>query len=269
MRRLSRVLALAGVLALISGAAYGFGYTHGDTYQAVKPSGTAQFNVYLFGEETVTGGVVNLPGGWTADVDPGTVDLSRPGDYDYRYMSLGGEVQKVVDVKVTVDPSRDAEEGLYTVGAVFRSGGGSGLSVSQVQEFDFTVEVEGEQQVSGGTSSGTGAAGTSATATTSGGTDVPGTELPAGDGETGEEERGGEEDTRGVDGGVDAPEAGEGEEGARDFLEGSPVGDASEGISSALSGLTGRVSVSPAVAGLVVFEILWILALLYLMRRDW
>lgn len=269
MRRPRKALVLLAILAIVTGLATGFGSTHGSTSKSVSPGETASFNIYVFGEGVVEIGIEEVPEGWSVEVEPDTVDLSRPGDYDTRYMSLGGETVRAVEIKVSVKPSPGASKGAYEITTFLESGGkgaeGTGFSVSQVQEFGFTVEVE--EETGTGSQSNTDSAGTSATTT---GADSL-TALDFGDDDEGGEIDPGEEGegpSTGAEDGNTGSEDGDTDEEASETAESTSGDEKDRSIGAALDGITGAVTASPTLTGFILFQFLWIGALLYIRRMG-
>lgn len=141
------VVAGAVFLALATSAA-AFGSAPTDTSEEVGDGGDATFTVYLIGEnETLQFDGAVKPDGWTVDASPMTVQFPV-ADEQYRYVPAGSGYRKSVPVTITVSVPDGAASGTYDVVPRFVSGSASAtdddrsrFSVTQVQEFSFTVTV--------------------------------------------------------------------------------------------------------------------------------
>ncbi len=235
MHRHRRAAVAASLVLLLVPAATAFGYTHGAERASTAPGDTVTFRAYLFGSGTVEVIPEQPAPGWTVEPSVDEVDLSTPSDYPYRYMTIGGEARKVVEVGLAVTPPADAS-GSETVRVAFRSNGGedgTGIGVSQVQEFAGTVDI-----------------------VRAGGPAPP----PLSAIETAADE---EDDSSPADGGEDevsnastGPETGDGRR-----------GDMADGDST--STVTANAVSSPVFLLFVAFQVLWIAALIYVRRRGW
>lgn len=237
MPRHRRTLYLALLVVIMASSVSAFGYSRGVDSATVEPGGSKGFNIYLFGEKTVEMGSLVAPRGWDMEVSPEEIDLSRPGEYDFRYMEIGGEVRKIVEVSIDIRVPEETSGGVYTVETSFRDSGtgsaGTSVSTSQVQEFVYTVNVDGENASESSPSEGE---------------EEPGEEYEGGEVKD-DVVQGNRSDTNESNGSEDSPPSSP-----------EPSGE---------GGVVDTIFSSTVLKAFLIFQFAWIGTLVYLRRRGW
>lgn len=154
MRPRGRVFALGIVCVLMAAPAASFGVVKMEDGATVEAGGSARFTGgYVFGSNGTVNAVSSAPEGWNVAVTPATVSFPASGK-DSLYMNVGGEQRRLQPLSVTVTPSTEAGNGVYTVKVQLKEADSeeqlqrnmSQARIRQVHELSYTVTVTGQEE---------------------------------------------------------------------------------------------------------------------------
>ncbi len=144
-RNLRKTVVIMAFIVLFSTFTLAFGYMKGQETATVSPGGSTTFQFYVFGDNgSIEVQDIEQPADWQVDATPATITL--PPEENFRYRQTSDGYQKIAPVNVAVDVPFDAVSGSHSVVVHMqqRTDEQTGyLNVQQVQDFDFTVTVDG------------------------------------------------------------------------------------------------------------------------------